>query len=205
VKRAAPIATLVVAALLGSAGSATAKTVSAKRWAASFCKALVSFKGDLLEVGQAIDDETVDATADLAAGDLAGITDLINGIAGHLERASDVATDASRAFRRLPRPAIDGGAVIKRTIARVLGGAADGMALRYAANASHLREVPGTATDPADAINQLDAVAADWSSIIDDFDQQMSEAFENVDTDVDRAGKLGRALTRSKACAPIFG
>lgn len=194
---AAAMASLILSTAPSAAGGAS---VSPKKWASSFCGAVLQFRQD-------IDGVTKDVLAlneDLSelSSDPSAVFDFIETEASYLDDYAEVSERAAEDIRDLDQPKVGGGPKIKRALNQILAVGFDDLVFEFEAAAADFRSITESTSDPLVAAGQFVTAAEQVSSVLDNVTDTLQAAFDALpdDPSIDPDGTLERALGRAKAC-----
>ncbi|MEX0664295.1 MAG: hypothetical protein WD598_05920 [Acidimicrobiia bacterium] len=193
---------VAVTILLGNIPSAAAaSSISPKKWAKSFCTTVLDFRDELVSIGDQVVNYSEEAASAVDA-DPSAVFDVIETTAGYLDDAVDVSSDTADDVRKLKKPAVGGGAKIKRVISKILGDGLEDLAFEFEAGATDLRSIADQTSDPVEAANLFVTASLQLSSTFSSAGNAIRDAFNAVpdDPSIDPDQVLDRALARSSAC-----
>ena len=196
---------LIAATLLASAApAAAAKPVSAEKWAAAFCESLTSFTDGFGTIRDNLVAESDNVAAAYGTGDIDAAAVVLGRVAGYLDDAADLTEEKAREFRKLPRPTVEGGRALKRSISRILGGGLEELKDEFAEKADDIRALRGE-TDREAVGAALVALGAELSAAGEEIGLRISNALDALAISKDAERKIEAAFDEAPECLPLYG
>ncbi len=195
---------IAVCLLASAAPAGAAKVVNAEKWVVRFCESLTGFTEGFGTIRDQIIGESDSVAAAYAEGDINAAAQALARMAGYLDDAADISDDTADEFRKLPRPDVEGGRALKRSIGRILGNGLEDIAGEFATSADDIR---GLRREPDRQVvgAGLLALGEHLIAVGEEVGERISKALSALRINKAAELELVTACSEAPECLPLFG